>query len=86
MADVMNVGAIEKMSREDFFTKIVRGFAGWEIFSRLVCLGPDSLEEFEKNHLREEMTHAGIASDAIKTDTDLHDMARKISARAVNVR
>ena len=86
MADIMNVSAIEQMSREDFFSKVVRGFAKWEIFSRLVCLGADSLKEFEKNHLREEMIHVGIARDAIETDDGLREMACLISKRAVELR
>jgi hypothetical protein len=83
MADVMD---IEKMPREDFLNKIVRGFAKWEIFSRLLCLGPDSLQEFEKSHLRDEMVHAGIPKEAIETEMGLYGMARQISQRAVNVR
>jgi len=86
MADVLDIRAIEKMPREDFFKKIVRGFAKWEIFSRLVSLGPESLEDFEKSQLREEMVLTGISRDAIKTDIDLYGMARCIASRAVNAR
>jgi hypothetical protein len=83
MADVMD---IEKMPREDFLNKIVRGFATWEIFSRLLCLGSDSLKEFEKNQLRDEMVRAGIPKEAIETEIGLYGVARQISQRAVNVR
>ena len=86
MAVVMNLDAIDNMTREDFYHKIVCGFAQWEVFSRLVCLGPEEVAQFEKDHLRAEMERAGISGDAIKTDIDLYSMARKISERAMKLR
>lgn len=85
VAEIMNISAIDKMSREDFYRKMVCGFAQWEAFSRLVCLGPSEVEKFEMDHLRAEMEHAGISGDAIKTEMDLYGMCRKIAERAMKL-
>ncbi len=83
MTDKKNLLAVETMSRKDFFENIVRGFAKTELFSKLVCLGVDSLTEDEKSEMRTTMNEAGIPMNDIKSDLKLAIVAQKITARSV---
>jgi len=85
MADEKHVFAVETMDRKTFFENIVSGFAKSELFSKLVCMGVDSLSYAEKTALRTMMIDAGIPRQDIASDLNLAITGQKITARSVRL-
>lgn len=81
--------AIEKLSKEEFHQKILRGVAATPEFSCLVCIGAKSVTEEQKKSICEQLEAAGIPAKYEpypQFDEDLRDIGWYIAGRMVQVR
>ena len=78
------VRSVESVSREEFRTQFVGNIIKFSSFSRIICLGMDTVSEKEKASLRKDIKGLGIPiSD---TDEDLNLAVRAIMDRASALR
>ena len=81
--------AIEKLSKDEFHQKILRGVAATTEFSYLVCIGVKHVTEEQKKSICEQLEAAGIPAkyeSYPQFNEDLQDIGRYIASRAVQVR
>ena len=81
--------AIEKLSKEEFHQKILRGVAATPEFSCLVCIGAKHVTEEQKKSICEQLEAAGIPAKYEpypQFDEDLRDIGWYIAGRMVQVR
>ena len=78
MVEAMHQDVVANMSRDEFYTSMVKDIGMRDDFSKLVTFGADALNEQEKLNLRTALAINGI-------DLSLTAIAYAIAARAVQL-
>lgn len=80
------VEIIEKMSREDFHSKFVKGVGQTRAFSALASFTAENISPEEKQEIRTALSAIGIPLAMTELDDVLDEIAAVVSARAVTLR
>ena len=76
---------INKMSRSDFHSKIVRKIAKTRAFGALVTFGAKALNANEKNEIEESLCNIDPLFSCDISDTELDEIATAIASRSVKL-
>ena len=85
MVEAMHQDVVANMSRDEFYTSMVKDIGMRDDFSKLVTFGADALNEQEKLDLRGALAINGIDLSLTESDMGLTAIAYAIAARAVQL-
>ena len=79
------VDIIERMSRDDFLQKFVRGVCLTRSFGALFSFKAENISSEEKLEVREMLAENGIPLKLTESNDDLNEIAVAVSARAIRL-
>lgn len=85
MSKVLNSGSqiVEKMSREFFYLRFIRGVCKTRPFASLASFKAKNLSEMERTEVRAILANNGIPFELTGSEQALDEVAAAVSSRAV---